>query len=540
LVEEPSILIKNASIVDGSGNPYYKADIAIRRGRIDRIARSIKAEGFHRLLQADHLTVTPGFIDTHTHDDFYVIVRPTCDDKVLQGVTTCVIGNCGFSIAPLSPAHKEEAQEAMRVIGSQEIPPEFWESQSFGEYLQRLEVIKVGINLIPLVGHQSTRIAVLGSVNRAPNDWELGRMKGLVTEAMEAGAFGFSTGLIYAPGSYAQLNEIVELTKVVAPYGGIYISHIRSEGDFEIPALEEAIRVGREAGVPVHISHLKVVGRENWGKSKAVLRMISEARAAGIQVTCDQYPYTAGSTYLASALPPWILAGGEKEYSQRLQEKRVRKAIVEEIEKGKESLWENWIKAAGFEGIVITASPRHPDYVGKTVAAIAQAQRKNPYDLIFDLIIEEKKATAVLLFVMAEEDVEKIMQSPFTMIGTDGIPRFGPSQNHPRQTGSFPRVLGRYCREKGILGLEDAVRKMTSLPAQAFQLKKKGWVREGFDADLVVFDPQTIIDRSTYEDPNREPEGINYVLVNGEIAVENGKVTRATSGKILRRQKGWS
>lgn len=532
------LLISSGRIIDGSGNPYYQGDIAIREGKIAQIRRHIPSDGCKRVIRADHLVVSPGFIDPHSHDDCYVIVRPTCDDKVLQGVTTCVIGDCGFSMAPLSPQYKEEMKEALRVMGSLEVPEDFWTVGSFADYLDKVQAKRPGINLVPLVGHHSVRIAVMGSALRAPMDSELERMKALVADALESGAFGFSTGLIYAPGSYAKTEEIIALAKVITPFGGIYASHLRSEGDFQSSALEEAFRIGKEANVPVHIAHHKVVGKNNWGQSRETLRMIAAVRAQGIQVTCDQYPYNAASTYLASVLPPQILAGGEALYCQRLQDRSTRQAIIEEIEgrKGKETIWDNWIKAAGFKGIVIAISPNHPDYVGKSIEDIARRDNKNPYDVIFDLIVEEKKATVMILFVMDEGDIERIMKSPFTMVGTDGIPGFGISKVHPRQTGTFPRVLGRYCREKGVLSLEEAVRKMTSLPAQTFQLKQKGLLREGNDADLAIFDPQTIIDRATFEDSKQPPEGIHYVVVNGEIAVEHGKVTGATSGKVLRRK----
>ncbi|NWF57454.1 MAG: amidohydrolase family protein [Syntrophaceae bacterium] len=533
---EDGILIQGARIVDGSGNPYYHGDIAIRGGKIVQIRPKIEERGFSRVIPARHLTASPGFIDPHSHDDCYVIVRPSCDDKVLQGVTTCAIGNCGFSMAPLLPPYRDEMKEALRVMGSSEVPEDFWRFQSFGDYLDRVEKVKPGINLIPSVGHQAVRIAVMGSALRAPSGSELEKMKTLVEEAMEAGAFGFSTGLIYAPGNFAQSEEIVELAKAVTPCGGIYTTHLRSEGDFEMEALDEAFRVGREAGVRVHIAHHKVIGRNNWGKSRETLRRIAGAREEEIEVTCDQYPYHAGSTYLASALPPRILADGESVFVKKLQDPAIRREIVEEIEerKAKGPIWDNWIKAAGFQGVVISISPNHPEYVGKSIEDIARGENKSPYDVIFDLIVEEKKATVMILFVMDEEDIERIMKSPFTMVGTDGIPGFGISRVHPRQTGTFPRVLGRYCREKGVLILEEAVRKMTSFPAQTFRLKHKGLLREGYDADLVLFDDRTIIDRSTFEDPNQSPEGVPYVLVNGQIAVEGGKVTGAASGKVLR------
>jgi N-acyl-D-amino-acid deacylase len=535
--EQFDLLIKNGHLIDGTGNLYYKADIGISNGGIIRINREIDQKGSQRIIRADGLIVSPGFIDTHSHDDLYLLINPTCDEKILQGVTTTVIGNCGFSVAPISEHYRTDIKDALRVMGGEHLSEEDLGIRSFDDYLRKLEALKPGINILPLVGHSTVRIAVLGSANRAPTDSELKRMKELVANAMQDGAFGLSTGLIYAPGNYAETDEIIELSKVASQFNGIYASHIRSEGDSLIPALTEAIKIGEEANIPVHVAHHKVIGKNNWGKSVETLKMMAEARARGIEITCDQYPYRAGSTFLAAVLPPSILSDGPKVFSEKLKDPTIRREVIAEIEKGGEGQWENLIKGAGFENLVIAVSPNHHHYIGKSIDDIAKRENKSPYDVIFDLVVEEKRSTVVILFVMNDEDIERIMQSPFTMIGTDGIPGFGVSRVHPRFTGTFPKILGRYVREKGVLSLEEAIRKMTSLPAQTFRVKKKGLLKEGFDADIVIFDPTTIIDQSTYEDPRQKPEGIRYVLVNGEIAVGNGKVMGATSGKVLRYKK---
>ena len=529
------LLIKNGRLIDGTGNPYYEADIGISNGRIDCIRRDIDPEGAQRVLDAHGLVVAPGFFDAHSHDDLYLLVNPACDEKVLQGVTTDVIGNCGFSPAPISEGFRVDIRDALGIVGAQHIPKEDLEIQSFGDYLRRLEAIGPGINVIPLVGHSTVRIAVIGSANRAPTDSELKRMKELVAGAMKEGAFGISTGLIYAPGNYAKTDEIIELGNVISKFKGVYVTHVRSESDSVIPAIAEAIAIGEEANLPVHISHHKVAGKNNWGKSVETLKMMAEARARGVGVTCDQYPYRAGSTFLAALLPPSILADGPEVFPQKLRDSKIRDAVVEEIEKGGGGQWENLIKRSGFDNIVIAMSLGHHDYTGKSIAEIAEIENKSPYDVIFDLVVEEKRGTIAILFAMDEKDIQRIMHNPFTMIGTDGIPGFGTGKVHPRLTGTFPRILGRYVREQGVLSLEEAIRKMTSLPARTFGVKQRGLLMEGFDADIVIFNPKTIIDKSTYEDPQQKPEGISYVLVNGEIAVEDGEVTGATSGKVLRR-----
>lgn len=531
------VLIKNGHLVDGTGNPYFKADIGISGGKVIRIDKDIDEADTQHVIDADGLIVSPGFFDAHSHDDLYLLINPACDEKILQGVTTSIIGNCGISPAPISKDYMSDIKDALRVMGGEHIPEEDFEIQSFGDFLNKIEALKLGINVLPLVGHSTIRLAVMGSANRAPTDYELKRMRELTASAMEEGAFGISTGLIYAPGNYAKIDEIIELSEAVGQANGIYASHIRSESDQIISAIREAIKIGEKANVPVHISHHKVAGKDNWGRSVETLKMMAEARDRGLEVTCDQYPYRAGSTFLAALLPPSTLSDGPEEFSRKLKDPKIREKIIAEIEKDSGVQWENLIKGSGFDNIVIAMSSNHHDYVGRSVAEIAEMEDKSPYNVIFDLVVEEKRGTIAILYMMNDEDIQRIMRSPFTMIGTDGIPGFGVSKVHPRLTGTFPRILGRYVRDKGILSLEDAIRKMTSLPAQTFRVKKKGLLIEGFDADIVIFDPKTIIDNSTYEDPLQNPEGISYVLVNGEIAVESGKVIGATLGKVLRHNK---
>lgn len=529
------LLIKDAQIVDGSGNPSYRSDVGISAGKISRIDPDIDTTGAKTLIDAHNLVVSPGFIDAHTHDDFLVLLRPTADEKILQGVTSLVTGNCGFSLAPLVKDKKTYVRELLGFVGGKEISDDFLEITTLDDYLKKIEAAKPGINVIPLVGHVNMRFALLGMENRAPNPAELESMKKLTADAMTDGAFGLSSGLIYPPGNYAQTEEIIELAKVAARFGGIYATHLRSESSALLGALTEAIKIGREAHLPVHISHHKAAGENNWGRSVESLKMMTEARARGIKITCDQYPYKAGSTYLGAVLPPRHLAEGPEELGRKLKDPCVRKEIMAEIETGGDGTWENFIIAAGFKNIRIATSPKHPEYLGRSISDIAQSQGKSGYDTLFDILAEEKLAATMIIFLLGDEDIERILRSPYTMIGTDGIPGFGATKPHPRLTGTFPKILGEFVREKGILSLEEAVRKMTSLSAQTFGVKQKGLLIEGYDADMVIFDPETIIDQSTYEEPDNKPLGIRYVLVNGEIAVENGRVTGATSGQVLRR-----
>jgi N-acyl-D-aspartate/D-glutamate deacylase len=529
------LLITNGRILDGTGNPGYEADIGIVGAEIAFMGRGIGKSHAERVIDAGGMVVSPGFIDTHSHDDAYLLINPHCDDKVKQGVTTNVIGNCGFSLAPLSDAHRDDMRKASAIMGGSHLSDNFWNLSSFEDFLMMLEENRPGINVVPLVGHGTVRIAVLGFENRAPNESELAEMKRLTADAMQAGAFGLSSGLIYVPANYADTEEIIELAKVAGQYKGIYTTHMRSEGDWEMEAIDETLRIASEASIAAHISHHKIAGKSNWGKSIDTLKLFAQARADGLLVTCDQYPYQAGSTFLAAALPPHIQAQGPGVFAEKLRESEVRRAIIDEIENSSDARWENLIKGAGFENIIISVSPHHEEYIGKSIAQIAKMEAKEAYDVFFDLLVEEQMEVAMVIFMMGEEDVIRIMKDPLTMIGTDGVPGFGTSKVHPRMIGTFPRILGRYVRQQGVIGLEEAIRKMTSLPAQTFGLYKKGILRERLDADVVIFDPETIIDKSSFDDPTQSPEGIRWVIVNGELAVENGEVVGATSGQVLRR-----
>jgi N-acyl-D-amino-acid deacylase len=537
MAEPFDLVIRNARIVDGTGNPYYPGDIALSQGRIVKIDPRIDSRGAKKVIDADGLVACPGFFDTHSHDDVYVIAKPGCEDKILQGVTTEVIGNCGFSLAPLSQEHQADMRNIIRIIGGDHLPEHFWRIGSYADYLSELEAVKPAINVVPLVGHATIRIAVMGMEQRDPTEAELAKMKKMTTSAMQAGAFGLSTGLIYVPANYAKTEEIIDLVRSMGPHQGLYTTHLRSEGDREMEAIDEALRIGRAGNVPVVISHHKVIGQSNWGRSAQTLQKLEEARSAGQEVVCDQYPYCAASTYLAALLPPSIQAGGYKAYSEKLKDPHHRKMLVEEFENDDRSQWENFIKAAGFEGLVISIAQKNTAYIGKSIAEIAGLEGKDPYDVFFDLVVEEGEGVNVIIHAMDEQDIQRILKSPLTMIGSDGFPDFGDSKVHPRQTGTFPRILGRYVREQGLIRLEEAIRKMTSLPAQTFRVQNKGLLKKGFDADIVIFDPEMILDKATFDDPRQKPEGIAWVLINGEVAVEAGRVMGTNHGRVLRRRR---
>ncbi len=534
--ETYDIVINNGRIVDGTGHPAYTGDIGIRDGKIASVCSCLEGAGAKKTLEADGRVVAPGFIDAHSHDDLFPFINPTCAEKVIQGVTTTVIGNCGFSPAPMNRDYSAELKDAVRTI--RDLRMEDGDLESFECFLSALDRTAPGLNIVPLLGHGTLRISAMGLARRSPTAAEMKDMKARISEAMQAGAFGLSTGLSYVPGEYADTSEIVELAKGVAGFGGIYASHIRDERDHVLDAVEEAIAVGERAHIPVQISHLKVAGTNNWGRSRDAVKIIEQAIKRGVEVTCDAYPYDAASTSLTALLPPDLFADGYPAFSMKIKDTPFRRRLLQMLENEGESRWENKLKGTGFNRIVIIGSSTCPHCNGRSVSDIATVERKHPYDVIFDLIAEEGNAVSVILFAMDEEDIRRILIQPFVMIGSDGGPKVGQKCFHPRFTGTFPRVLSKYVREDKVLALEMAVRKMTSLPAQTFRLENKGMITPGFDADMVIFDPRTIKDRSTFEDPSMRPDGVDWVIVNGIIAVEQGVVTGNRAGKVMRLNNG--
>jgi len=527
------VLIKSGFIIDGTGNPWFKADVGIEAGKIKRIGK-LSGERANRIIDAHNLAVSPGFIDIHNHGDYSILKFPTADNLIMQGVTTAVVGNCGTSPAPVSIVSLDLLKESMGYRFELD-----WDWRSFGEFLRRIEQNGTAINIAPLVGHGSIRAAVMGMEDREPTNKELQEMKQLLAQSLKDGAFGMSTGLIYPPGVYAKTPELIELAKVVAEYGGIYASHVRGEADTLVEAVEEAIKIAEEAGLPVELSHHKAMGRKNWGKVSETLDLMEKARERGVEVTCDVYPYTAGSTNLTALLPPWVLVGGAKEMVKRLKDPETREHIREDMEKGRsswDSVWCNIPKEIGWENIVISLSTKNKDLENRNLAEIAQSRNEDPYETLFNLLIEEAGQTETILFQMSEEDVSTVVLHRLSMICSDGFIQNinSAGKPHPRTYGAFARIFAQYVR-KGALTLEEAVRKMTSMPACKVGLLDRGLIREGMWADIVIFDPQKIIDRATYADPQQYPLGVNYVLVNGKVVVEEGKHSGTLPGKVLRK-----
>ena len=531
------ILIRNGRIIDGSGNPWYRSDVAIRGDRIVAIGKLPNATA-KRVIDASGMVVSPGFIDMLGQSETALLIDNRSLSKLSQGITTEITGE-GGSIAP---------QNALTIAAAQPgLDPYHLKIDwsTLNDYWTLLGKKGTPINIGTYVGAAQVREAVLGDVNRAPTTEELEKMKTLVAQAMQQGALGISTALIYPPGHYAKTDELIELAKVAAQYGGIYASHMRSEGLNEVAAVREAIRIGQEAHIPVEIFHLKVSGKNRAGKMIDIVRMIQEARDSGQDVTADMYPYLAGATALASSLPPWVADGGMGKLLERLHDPGIRQRIKNEMSATGERTWENlYLDSGGASGVMVSSvvNPDLKQYTGKTVAEIAEQQKKDPLDALMDFVLADKGLTGALYFIASEEDLQTGLRQPWTSIGLDANelsldgPLFEP-HTHPRAFGSMPRFLGHYVRDLQLLPLEQAVRKITSLPAQREGLAGRGLVKEGFFADITIFDPASINDKATYTEPAQLSVGVQYVLVNGQVAFENGKATGAMGGKALQGQE---
>ena len=516
------IIIKKGKIVDGSGNPWYKADVSVSNGRIQSIGKI--DSGADTTIDAEGLAVAPGFIDSHSHSDLMLMAEPEAMPKIMQGITTEVIGQDGLGEAPIKDDILEDWRKYLSGLNGD--PDIEWSWRSFGEYLKALESAGPATNVASLVGHGNLRLLAMGMENRAPTPSELDTMRGLLADSMREGAFGLSTGLIYPPCVYADARELSELCKTASSHGGVFVVHMRNEGDSLLESIDEVVSIGREASIHVHISHFKASGERNWGKVKEALKKLESARSAGVEVTVDQYPYIAGSTFLSSLLPVWTYEGGTDRMLERLRDEATRIKIAEEMTEGGRG--QDW----GWSNVLVTSvkTERNRPFEGENLEEIAMKRGQPPLDALFDVILEEENAATMVSFSMSEEDVRTVMRSPLQMVCTDGIVLGKP---HPRAYGSFPRVLGRYVRE-GVLRLEEAVRKMTSLPAQSFGFHDRGLLRPGMAADITIFNPDTILDTATYRDSIRFPDGIEHVIVNGKITIHNGEHTKTRAGTVLR------
>jgi N-acyl-D-amino-acid deacylase len=527
------LIVRNGHVIDGTGSPWYAADVAVRDGRIAAIGHLGRA-GAPRIIDAHGQVVAPGFIDMLGQSELTLLVDPRAPSKVFQGITTEITGE-GESVAPLNAAMIRENQSTYdhyRVKAD-------W--RTLAEYFARLEKQGIGINLATYLGATSVREMVVGYVDRAPTADELKRMEELVDQGMRQGAMGISSALEYPPAPYASTEELIALAKVAARYGGIYATHMRDEGNAEMVALDETFRIGRGAGIAIEIFHLKTSGKRNWGGMPQVVERIEKARAQGIDVAADTYAYTAWSNGMAAFTPPWANDGGKEQLLRRLKDPAMRAKMRKDMTTPSDT-WDNeWLEIDGPQDVLICAV-NHKEllqYQGKRLSEVAAEWHEDAIDTIFDFLIRDEAGTSVAVFGMSEPDVVLALQQPWVSVDNDdsatspeGV--LGADHPHPRAYGTFPRILAKYVREEGKLTLPDAIRKFTALPAQREHLSDRGVIKQGMWADLVVFDPGLIHDVATYDNPNRFSVGMSYVLVNGVPVIEEGRMTGALPGKALR------
>ena len=531
--QEYDVLIRNGHIVDGTGSPWYWADVAIRGGKIAAIGRMPEAHT-RQVIDARGRVVAPGFIDMLGQSELTILVDPRLPSKIYQGITTEVTGE-GGSVAPLNDAIIKSDRLGYEHF---KVTPDW---RTLGQYFARLEKQGIGINVADYVGATQVRRMVLGDADRAPTAAELEQMRALVRQGMQEGAVGVSTSLQYAPAPYAKTDELIALASEAAKFGGIYATHIRNEGDNEMAALEEAARIAREAKIPVEIWHLKAAGKPNWGRMPQVVEFIEHARSGGIDMSANTYAYPAWLNSLSAFVPPWAHDGGDAKMIERLRDPATRERIKQDMRTPSKE-WDNeWQEIPGPESILISAVQNQKllPLQGKTIAQIAKERNADPMDTIFDILIEDAGYTYASVFAMDEHDVALALKQPWTSVCNDsqgtapeGI--LGQEHPHPRAYGTFPRILRKYVREEKLLTLPDAIRKFSALPAQKMGFADRGVLKAGMAADVVVFDPETVHDTATFEKPNQLSQGMDFVLVNGVAVIADGKMTGARPGKVLR------
>ena len=527
------LVLTNGHIIDGTGSPWYSGDLGIREGKIAAIGNLANAPR-KRTIDVQGQVVAPGFIDMLGQSEMTILVDPRLPSKIYQGITTEITGE-GNSAAPLNDVIIRADVASYQHL---KITPDW---RTMRQYFARLEKQGMGINLASYVGATQVRRMVLGDENKAPTPDQLNQMKALVRDAMHDGAVGLSTSLEYAPAPYAKTDELIALAAEASKFGGIYATHMRNESDSVLQAIDEALRIGREAHIPVEIWHLKVAGKANWGRMPEVVAKVSSARAQGMDVAADTYAYPAWFNSFSAFIPQWAHDGGDAKLIQRLQDPAMRARIRKDM-MTRSTEWDNeWQEIPGPEAVMIgvVQNPKLVPLQGKTLADVAKLWNKDPIDALFDLLIEDKAFTEVAVFGMSEPDVVLALQQPWVAVdndssGTSPEGLLGQEHPHPRAYGTFPRILRKYVREEKKLALEDAIRKFTSLPAQRMRLTDRGVLKQGMWADVVVFDPATIRDLATFGKPNQLSEGMNYVLVNGVPVIDQGKMTGALPGKVLR------
>lgn len=543
-----SLIIKNVRVVDGLGNPWYHADLGIQGEKIATIGR-IETKDAHRVIDGENGILAPGFIDMHSHSDMIFLSEnqpKLLEGRIRQGITTEIMGNCGISVSPIRDEFKSDMEKSVGWMTPDPVP---WSWNSLSEFLNLIEKKGVSVNVGTLTGHGAIRTCVKGFSSGLISPDGIGKMKEILSRTFEEGSFGLSSGLIYAPGMFADTNEFIELGKVTAKYDRILTSHVRGSSETAIEAEKELLQIGEAAGCRVHRSHYEAFGKENWHKIEITLQLDEEAREKGVDFTFDMFPYTAAMTMMVAIYPPWTLDGGWPQFLKRAQDPDTRKKMEQDIETVVPS-WPTWVpgswphnlvKATGWENIFIGYIPseKNKQYEGLSLVELGGKMRRSPFNAITDLMIEEQGAISQLIFGVSgdkknEEPIKAIIRHPLGGYATDAVD-IGKGKPHPASYGMYPKILGRYVRDEKLVTLEDAIRRMTSFPANRLGIKDRGIIAEGYAADLVLFDPNQIHDRATYENPRQFPEGIHTVIVNGHVLVEMGELRNGRPGKVLRK-----
>ncbi len=522
-----SLLLRGGLVVDGTGAPGCRADVLVEGGRIKLVAEAIPGRDADELVDVGGLVVAPGFIDVHSHADNAPLLQDLDMSKLSQGVTTEVVGNCGFSLAPCSEAHRDDLASLTGRI----FPTLAFDWEATSSFFARTDGAGYVVNAAPLVGHGALRVAAMGLENRPPTPAELAHMRSGLSEALAAGVFGMSSGLIYPPGTYSATEELVALAGDL-PNGRVYATHVRGEGRRLLASVDEAITIAEASGCRLQISHLKAVGADQWGSVPSAIERLDAAYERGVVVHHDVYPYEAASTMLTACLPPWFQEGGEEAMLRRLDDDQALAKATRELAVDDGS-WENWVAACGWSRVVIASTATHR-HEGMDLERVAAERGCSPFQALVDVLREERLQAAMVVFAMSEADVRVALAHPRAMVGSDGLPPGRGGKPHPRAWGTFPRVLARYVREESLLTLPEAIRKMTSLPAQAFSIPDRGVVASGRVADLVVFDALSVADRATYAQPQLPAAGVEMVVLGGTIAVAGGRATGVRAGHRLR------
>jgi N-acyl-D-aspartate/D-glutamate deacylase len=518
------LLILGGMVIDGTGQPRFRADVGVTGGRVDAIGNLCGAEA-HDTIDASGMVVSPGFIDPHSHSEPAFLEPEIPQNKLRQGITTEITQHCGGGLSPVTEANIGHLSD---VVKNPDGTPRW---ASLGGLIEAMKQRPLPVNVGFLVPHGTLRAAVLAMDNRPPTAEEMAQMERLLQRELDEGALGMSSGLVYLPGCFAKTDEIINLCRHLAPSGGVYCPHMRNEGYHLEEGIGESLRIIEESGAALQVVHLKALGKDNWHKTGAVIEMLDAARTRGLKVTADQYPYIAGSGGLTTNLPRWVMGGGIGAMLRRLRDPELRTKIRAEYEL-EATAWDNRGKSLGWENMVVASLQKNKSLEGKSLQQIAEERGQDVVLMMFDLLLEEDGKVSIINYFGSEESIEQFMKVPYVAVCTDaGVPTG--SGAHPRGFGAMPRVLGRYVRERGVISLEEAVRKMTSLPSATFGLGDRGTLQRSAPADIVVFDPDRVIDNSTFANAYQYPSGIEFVVVNGEVEIRGGQFTGRTAGQIL-------